>query len=41
MRRCDRSTTSGYGTGYSGDYAPANRDMFNNVATTPTELLLW
>ena len=29
------------GTGYAGDYAPANRDIFNDPGKCPTELLLW
>ena len=37
---CDR-TTSAWGTGYAGDYAPPNTAMFNSVETCPTNLLLW
>ena len=37
---CDR-TTGAWGTGYSGDYAPSNAAMFNNVETCPVNLLLW
>jgi alpha-glucuronidase len=29
---CDR-TTGPWGTGYAGDYAPANTAMFNSVET--------
>ena len=29
------------GTGYAAQYAPAVRDMYNNVTTCPVELLLW
>ena len=37
---CDR-TTGPRGTGYAGQYAPAVRDMFNNVETCPLKNLLW
>ena len=35
---CDRTSR---GTGYADDYAPTNRDMFNDVDKCPTKLLLW
>jgi len=36
---CDRTSVTG--TGYAGQYAPSVRDMFDNVQTCPTKLLLW
>ena len=33
---CDRTTAPG-GTGYAGQYAPANRDMFSDLRTCPTK----
>jgi alpha-glucuronidase len=36
---CDR-TTGPWGTGYAGDYAPANTAMFNSVETYASTVFL-
>jgi len=38
---CDRTSIGPTGTGYAAQYLPRVRDMFNNLATCPKELLLF